>query len=683
MRLTLKHSYIISALLLLCGSCIDNDRDLNMNSDKEPLEDVLDTSFDFSLKSEKEIIVTTINAEGIPQSQVLVGVFAENPYEGDGVFKPSVQPIMLTYTDTDGTLTAKLPVYSNLSSLFVVPMTSGYGAMQEIKVSNYMSVQLVGATFPTATTSHNTRSSNRIATSISNLYQLYTIYSDSEVDRNGIPIVGASSLISKELLSPVFVNKVNSIFPELQNVQKADLHKSSDLIVTDENGAEVWITYIGDGGFSINNKTVYNSLYYYNYEAGELKDRGDILSLRMTQALPNTNEVYCPSGLRIQLLYWDKATQQYSTIFPKGSYIGFAAARKGYKKDGSDITVKGGYSFVNTSYPMVGNNCHGFYFSTPQLNFTNTTQAVAHVIDEYNCIVSGFDIRRSDDPASDFDFNDILFKITSSPVLSVRPEDEFDIIDEYLPTEAIHGTLAFEDQWPYKGDYDFNDVVVNYTYSMAKNTDNTINKVKLSFTPIAKGAANYTRIGFGIEIPIDYADVDLNSVTGASVETGNEYLTLIVWDMNNQFFGNQGFVNTDKGVQHIDAETIEVEIALRDGITNLSFFKFNPFIFVNERGKEIHLVDYKPTAKMNYDYFKQGHDNSDVTAGVYYRMDNLYPWVLDFPRLSSDSPAWRYPKEKSNITNAYLFYNEWVKNRSNLYWFDANAAGNVNEEELY
>ena len=72
-------------------------------------------------------------------------------------------------------------------------------------------------------------------------------------------------MVSKEQLSPALINQIDSWYPERQNVQKADLDKNSDLRVVDENGARVWVTYVGDGGFYVANQTVYNSLMYYNY----------------------------------------------------------------------------------------------------------------------------------------------------------------------------------------------------------------------------------------------------------------------------------------------------------------------------------------------------------------------------------------------------------------------------------
>ena len=77
------------------------------------------------------------------------------------------------------------------------------------------------------------------------------------------------------------------------------------------------------------------------------------------------------------------------------------------------------------------------------------------------------------------------------------------------------------------------------------------------------------------------------------------------------------------------------------------------------------------------------NDRSDPGAEVYYRMDNRYPWALDFPRKEDSSPAWNYPKERVIITKAYPNYEKWVLDQSNLSWFDASVSGNVNKEFLY
>ena len=112
-------------------------------------------------------------------------------------------------------------------------------------------------------------------------------------------------------------------------------------------------------------------------------------------------------------------------------------------------------------------------------------------------------------------------------------------------------------------------------------------------------------------------------------------------------------------------------------------FKFNPFIFVNGRSTEIHLVDHQPTPKMDLTLFGTVNDRSDIANNIYYRMDNRYPWALDFPRATDNTPVWSYPKEMSIISSAYLKYNKWIENQSDLSWFDSTISGNVDQEELY
>lgn len=55
--------------------------------------------------------------------------------------------------------------------------------------------------------------------------------------------------------------------------------------------------------------------------------KSDVYKLHMTMLLPNTNQLQCPSGLKVQLLYWDGS--KYSKVFPNGTRIGFAVARAG------------------------------------------------------------------------------------------------------------------------------------------------------------------------------------------------------------------------------------------------------------------------------------------------------------------------------------------------------------------
>lgn len=525
---------------MVLASCVE-EKNLYNPDEGTPEDTQLGLSTDFLLKTQRSIFITAVDGDGKSQAGVKFGVFMSQPYTGEGVI--SIDPVFVGYTDASGKLKAEVVIGNNVSKIYVAPLTAGYGQVKEADVQDFVSLDFQGVSFPHMAVSRAfSIEIPSFSGPISGLYQLYIPYKNVEISRDGIPLQGGCSLVSKEQLSPALINQIDSWYPERQNVQKADLDKNSDLRVVDENGARVWVTYVGDGGFYVANQTVYNSLMYYNYKEEELNSPNDIDHLRMTMLLPNTNQLQCPSGLKVQLLYWNG--KEYTEIFPKGTRIGFVVARAGYKKDGTDVTTKNAYSFKNKTNPVVNGDVSGMYYSTPVLNKWGKSQAVTRQLDGYNCCVTGFDIRPFGDNQSDYDFNDVMLKVTATPEKAIEP---------------------------------------------------------------------------GEDIPVD----------------------------------------------------------------NVSMMKFNPFIFVNNRSHEIHLTDFAPTSKMDTNLLQTADDCSDASRNIYYRMEDMSCWALDFPRTSASDPAWRYPKEKSSVVKAYKNYSKWVINKTDLSWFDFTISENVDEDELY
>jgi hypothetical protein len=669
---------------LIFASCVD-EKNLYSPNEEEPEETESGLVADFLLKMKKSISVTAVNGDGKVQKGVKIGIFASQPYGAEG--RMVAEPAGVGYTDASGRLNTDVVIANNLSRIYVVPLTAGYGQMQEADVRNLTSLNFHGTAFPYSSAVTRVAADGKlpeVSGPVSNLYQLFVPYRDAEVNEDGIPLQGGSPLVSKEQLSPALINKIDSWYPEKQNVQKADLSKNSDLRIVDGGGAQVWVTYVGDGGFYVANQTIYNSLMYYNYKEGELTGHDDTGNLHMTMLLPNTNQLQCPSGLKIQLLYWNGS--EYSKTFPEGTRIGFAVARAGFKKDeAKNITDKTAYNFKNKAYPAVNGDVSGMYYSTPILNAWGKSQAVTRELEGYNCCVTGFDIRPFGDRQSDYDFNDVMVKVTATPERAIEPGEDIPVDKEVTVAESIHGTLAFEDQWPKAGDYDLNDFVVNYTYSIYKNEENQIAGIQMRLKPIAKGAADYTKIGFGIELPLAPDEIDVAGITNAVFESGHQKATFVVWEDANRLFPGDaaGFINTEKGTVPVTAEETVVNIPLKAAVNNISMMRFNPFIFVNKRSHEIHLADFAPTSKMDVSLFGQKEDCSDMSRGMYFRMKDMSCWALDFPRSSSDEAAWRYPKEKSSVVKAYKNYSKWVVDKTDLSWFDSTISGNVDENELY
>ncbi len=60
------------------------------------------------------------------------------------------------------------------------------------------------------------------------------------------------------------------------------------------------------------------------------------------------------------------------------------------------------------------------------------------------------------------------------------------------------GTLAFEDLWPARGDYDFNDLVVDYQFEITANVSNYLESLKVK--SVIKALSFLMKNGFGFQL---------------------------------------------------------------------------------------------------------------------------------------------------------------------------------------
>lgn len=685
---------LLLAVSMAFASCMDKDVYNPDRTDND--KPVLDLSFKFAMKSSKAVSISATDAFGNPGKGVLFNIYQENPFVDEGI-SHDAEPLYAGYTDQKGDLNTSIALPDNIKQIYVYPVTAGYGGLQTAEVADHISLTFQGIQFPTAATSRATSADISSFTSslIAKRYNIHCVYNADDAAANGILIPGKSPLVSSESLSTDFLNLVNTWYPEKEFQHEEMLERSCDLVVTDVAGAEVWATYIGDGGFNEGRGV----LMYYNYGAGSLSSNQDAYGgenpsaatleslLHMTLLFPNTDSNEAPAGTKVQLLYWNGS--KYETVFPQGTHIGFAFGRNS-NKNGKAINSVDNYWFAQPWHSKLSsNNSHyphyEMFYSTPELNGEGIykSNAIIRSCPAYDCIVVGMDARYWDDssPNNDRDYNDVLFKVMSNPPDGVTPETEIPVEPE-LPFDAQHGTLAFEDLWPSQGDYDFNDLVIDYTYKRLKNADGGISEVQLVFQAMARGGSITS--GFGIELP--FSESMVKNVTGATLEIGNGKATFIVWNNTDDVFGRHGIINTYKNQSAVGTAATTVSITLNSSLSDsqLDRLAFNPFIFVNgNRGQEIHLVDFVPTSKVDKAFFGQSDDRSEPDKGIYYRMDNTYPWALDIPRVSASVPSWRYPIESANITTVYLNYEKWAQDKTNTDWFDSSISGNVDEEKLY
>ena len=97
---------------LIFASCIE-EKNLSTQNEEDLENAELGLSTDFSLKTERSISITATDGEGKTQKGVKMGIFASQPYTGEGII--SVEPIFVGYTDASG----KFRTYFSFNIIFL------------------------------------------------------------------------------------------------------------------------------------------------------------------------------------------------------------------------------------------------------------------------------------------------------------------------------------------------------------------------------------------------------------------------------------------------------------------------------------------------------------------------------------------------------------------------------------
>jgi len=267
------------------------------------------------------------------------------------------------------------------------------------------------------------------------------------------------------------------------------------------------------------------------------------------------------------------------------------------------------------------------------------------------------------------------------------PNDLDRAFSNYYPNELDFASLAFEDLWPGLGDYDFNDLVLDFNYKMVTNADNLIVDI-IARSHVRAAGASFNN-GFGVSIPVNPANC--SSVTGyvnslgtldlnaKGYENGHSDKTVVIFYDGINTIYNSSMFNTIAGGNVVSADTITVTINFDNPQIALGYEPYNPFIYVDQdRGKEIHLIDKEPTDLVNTDYFSTFHDASNLTSGKYYLTADYLPWVVEIPS------SFDYPIEKVEILSAHFKFTEWAESSGTIYtdWY-LDEPGYRDDDNVY
>ena len=468
-------------------------------------------------------------------------------------------------------------------------------------------------------------------------------------DANGVP----DNLAFADIIQQNLLDDVNASLPESVRggipVSNPEFlaGKETSLIITKE--ADIWVTFLSEGaGYR-------NVLGYYTYPLGsEPQSKEEITEHNVI--FPNVSMVGSSGGL----LPGDRV---YLGRFPANTVVSWFLVANGWWGNGVS-------------------NGNGVYYSNPDFNPESTAEKRNHMVllndPARQLAILGFeDLNR--DGSSDDDFNDAVFYAKANPVDAIQlgnvaaikvandsdgdgindelddfPFDVNKAFNNFSPSINDTGKLVYEDLWPNQGDYDFNDLVVDYSYNLIANADNLVSQINADYNIVHIGAS--FRNGFAITLPIDPSNISqiegqvLNGSFEDVASNGTE----------NGTRSDETVIIVAGNTLNMTGQTVSLSITLDNPVERalLGPVPFNPFLIVNgDRSREVHLADMEPTSKASQ--LGEGDDYSDPSSNRFYKTKTNLPWALNIYE------NFNAPPEGTPITLQYPRFKNWANSGGN------------------
>jgi LruC domain-containing protein len=640
------------------------------------------------------ISINTLSNDNKPLSEVPLNIYSINTGAVD-------QLLYKGFTDASGNFTTTINVPSAYDTLVIDPAYIGLVRLAKVLIvgntvtctiggSNGYSGNIVG----TLSVGRNLSSQTTPKSTIIKTTMGYTSSGNVKfvamgtTEGMGRPVYREAT---PDIISDDMLKSINTSIPERVNVAK--LHPqyisagaASNIVVTEK--ADVWLTFVYEGaGYR-------NSIAYYKYPTNNPpKTMYDIDSIHFV--FPNCSLI----GSSGSMVSGDKVKLG---TFQPGTTIGLVLFADGW--NGAAVNYYAGGAYFTDSY------------MNPEVNQDLKKHTV--LLQYNNTYMIGFEDINREYTGCDHDFNDVIVYATSNPISAISnigvsvadtpldtdkdgvsdandafPSDPTRAYINYFPAENTYGTLAYEDQWPVTGDYDINDLVVNYHYKIISNAQNNIVEFFADYVPIAAGATYYN--GFGVAFPFSSSEV--KTVTGQSLN--NNYIKLnangteasqtnaviIPFDNHSNLIrnpGNASILNTDMAKAKMTGDTSHIYLQFNSPISKASFGNapFNPFAISNQRRThEVHLPGLLPTDLADKTLLGTLQDATNISSNIYYVTKDNHPWALSF------LTGFSYPVEGVDISKAYLHFLDWTNSGGTVYtdWYSNTGTGYRNNTNMY
>ena len=660
---------LLTLMSVMMFSCKDKDL-YDPNAVKPGEEQKVANTFDFS--TVQDVMLTVDYSAFNTHGPVFFSIYHENPFVGEGEdehLDENIKPIYEDYTDKSGRFnqTVELPAYAK--HLYVV--TGNFFVTERLMETD---VQNGGA--KATAKSAGTRAASRAVTrrgaqtnDVSKMPQLSfnvddngnkigeRVYQDWQTplgtwdDRSGAPsyLIDKSKVDQELIFSDEDMEGLYATVSQVLNANKAcrKTYRDHEDLVLDK-ASEVTITMLGGS-------TCWNSsLGYYYYEVG--KEPTDTKDLNIIMLFPNTQDgnwtrfdsrkndyngnIGVNRGDAIQLMYYpniaDGDLSVVSNVFPANTKIGFILKSHGWGMQGEDYVIKG-FAENDRKYNVWGASTPGLSYCKVPAGFENKKSPYQYPNPDgdsrsakfaYKTVNGGkYAIVSFEDACNDEDYDDVIFALKPIDAFKPLPEIESDRV-------VTEGVYAFEDLWPAQGDYDMNDVVVDFKHEREMTRNNTNENFKTIYqTFYLTTYQNYVTLVSGLALKLNTKKKP-TSIVMKKIASGSDDEETVTFENDGSIYYLTNDVKAELGTTYI------LELFYKDGVGKDDLASVDPFIFrkeANDQEWEVHIPYEAPTAKMDFSYFGKGDDASKVSDNIFFVRSGNYPFAFYLAGVNIDA----------------------------------------------
>lgn len=627
---------ILSGLLAGCT----HDDVYDPNRGKNPLPDPNEI-FGFGMREEINLYVN-YDSPGI---KALIEVYDENPLASENnerEKKEGVEALFKIYTDENGKFEGKMNIPAAVNTVYLYTGTWGLPGCLKLEVKDgsvRFDITHSQSSAPKAVTRayHFPGKAPYLIDEKRNLYSLckWGAFGDLTYDPATFePIkdyITETSWVGEESVGD-FVSRLQYFLvggrpgSQVDNSAYVKGPETTNLHLSKEASVDVVF---------VNRDAAYNNTFGYYYYKG---DNVDVKTVKKYIVFPNVsitpsyNEQFyrilkCGDKVRLKF-FGEDGNAAASDKFPAGYTIGWFIYADGFDSSFFELADE-----IKENAPLITSNDVKQNYIT--LSDQKSGKLIIGVEDGGNK-----------------SYCDLLFYTEASPMEAVEDPNRPDI-DPNVPTdkpdeiETVSGTLVFEDIWPSGGDYDMNDVVIEYARKVSFNKNNIVTKIEDCFTPVHDGALFKNAFAYQID-PNQWGKV--SSADG--VQTENVTSSIIVTD--------------NVKIAQLKTFSITRDFGAGQGFNKKDLKEYNPYIIVKyipgqPNRTEVHLPKHEATSMVDPELIGSKKDM------YYVDREGKYPFAIDIPKL-----GFTVVTETQRIDSEYPDFIKWADSEGQKYkdWYN-------------